>query len=338
MICFSIALLLISIWLPVIFLRSEPEQPEPIFSADLNTDPPSPSVEADSSPTYTPALPGIADSGVTLTVLHVGKPETVTLSDYLPGVVAGEMPADFEYEALKAQAVAARTYIFYHMEHPPAAHPDYPVCDDSTCCKAWLSCDEMAEKWGDKYEENLAKVSGAAADTDGQYLVWEGHAIQAVFHSSSAGYTESSSELWGYAPYLVSVPTPETENDVPDFVSTVEVSCGDLRSTILDAFPDAVFSDDAAQWLGACSYSANGRVSSRQIGGVSVSGVKLRELFSLRSTAFTLEYTGSSFLFTVTGYGHGVGMSQYGANVLAESGLDYSEILGHYYPGTVLYS
>ena len=137
-------------------------------------------------------------------------------------------------------------------------------------------------------------------------------------------------------PYLVSVSSPETADTVPGYVSQLELSPLDFRDTILYAYPYANFTGEESAWVGEISRDESGRVSSACLGGVDIAGTALRSLFSLRSTAFTLEYTGGSFLFTVTGHGHGVGMSQHGANLMAAQGSDYTQILAHYYPGTQL--
>lgn len=280
--------------------------------------------------------PGELDSELSFTVLTNGQVETVTMADWLPGVVAGEMPASFEEEALKAQAVAARTYIMYSMGREKPAHPEADVCDDPSCCKAHASDETLSEKWGSDYEANWSKIQEAVSSTDGEYMSYGGEVIQAVFHSSSAGMTEDSSAIWQAEPYLVSVDSPETAENVPDYVTSVTVSPEDFRDTVLSAYPEAEFGDDPAFWLGAAVRDASGRVESVDIGGAQVPGTQLRTLFELRSTAFTLDYTEDGFLFTVTGYGHGVGMSQYGANVMAQDGSDYEDILTHYYPGAEL--
>lgn len=279
---------------------------------------------------------GGLDSELSFTVLTADGVETVTMSDWLPGVVAGEMPALFEEEALKAQAVAARTYIMYSMGREKPAHPEADVCDDPACCKAHSTDEALREKWGESYEENMARVLEAVRSTDGEYMSYGGEVIQAVFHSSSAGRTEDSAAIWQAEPYLVSVESPETAEDVPNYVTSVTVSPEDFRAAVLAVHPEAEFGEDPAFWLGAAVRDASGRVESVDIGGAQVPGTELRTLFQLRSTAFTLDYTAEGFLFTVTGYGHGVGMSQYGANVMAEDGADYEEILTHYYPGAEL--
>ena len=279
---------------------------------------------------------GGLDSELSFTVLTADGVETVTMSDWLPGVVAGEMPALFEEEALKAQAVAARTYIMYSMGREKPAHPEADVCDDPACCKAHSTDETLREKWGESYEENMARVLEAVRSTDGEYMSYGGEVIQAVFHSSSSGRTEDSAAIWQAEPYLVSVESPETAEDVPNYVTSVTVSPEDFRAAVLAVHPEAEFGEDPAFWLGAAVRDASGRVESVDIGGTQVPGTELRTLFQLRSTAFTLDYTAEGFLFTVTGYGHGVGMSQYGANVMAEDGADYEEILTHYYPGAEL--
>ena len=279
---------------------------------------------------------GKLDSELSFTVLTAEGVETVTMADWLPGVVAGEMPALFEEEALKAQAVAARTYIMYSMGREKPAHPDADVCDDPGCCKAHSTDEKLREHWGESYEENMARVLEAVRSTDGEYMSYGGEVIQAVFHSSSAGRTEDSAAIWQDVPYLVSVESPETAEDVPGYVTSVTVNPEDFRSAVQTLHPEAEFGDDPAFWLGAAVRDASGRVESVDIGGAQVPGTELRTLFELRSTAFTLDYTDEGFLFTVTGYGHGVGMSQYGANVMAEDGADYEEILTHYYPGAEL--
>ncbi len=277
-----------------------------------------------------------ADSDISFLALTNGDSVQYTMDEYLPGLIAAEMPAGFEEEALKAQAVAARTYVIVLMRSGNPRHPDYAVCDDYACCAAFMTDDELRARWGSDFDEYHAKICLAVSETDGEYLTWEGEPIEAVFHSSSAGSTEDSAEVWGARPYLISVSSPETERDVPNFVSTVRVLPDDFRKTILGAYPSASLGGDPSVWLGKCTNDTSGRVAEMEIGGALIPGTGLRSLFSLRSTAFTLAYQNGAFLFTATGYGHGVGMSQYGANVMAEKGSSYDDILSHYYPGTAL--
>jgi len=298
--------------------------------------PSSPAPEAGEAGAETALLRSDADA--VLTLLHNGEVLTLSLADYLPGVLAGEMPLAFADDALRAQAVAARTFALFRQRQGSPNHPEADVCDDPSCCQVWLDETALRERWGESAGTDLERVRAAVSATDGQYLTYDGEAILACFHASSAGYTENCAVLWGRPlPYLVSVESPETAADVPDFVSTVEVAPEEFREVILSAYPQAAITETTPpDWLGTRSLDTSGRVAGVRVGGVSIPGVKMRSLFSLRSANFTLEWTGHSFLFTVTGSGHGAGMSQYGANVMAQNHSTWQEILAHYYPGTEL--
>ncbi len=279
-----------------------------------------------------------ADESTTITFLRDGQVRRVTLVEYLPGVLAGEMPAGFEPDALRAQATAARTFALFRELRGSPAHPGAAVCGDPACCQVWADEASLRERWGEDYELYHQRILAAVADTDGAYLTFGGEPILACFHSSSPGQTENSAAVWGAAlPYLVSVDSPETAGDVPNFVSTLEVAPEDFREVILSEYPSCSITQTLPpDWLGTRTLDTGGRVASVRVGNVTVSGTRMRSLFGLRSACFTLEWTGRSFLFTVTGYGHGAGMSQYGANVMARDGSSWQEILAHYYPGTEL--
>lgn len=271
-------------------------------------------------------------SDMTISVLHGSESVTMLLEDYLIGVVAGEMPASFEPEALKAQAVAARTYTLYKLVVAPSPKHEENVCTDPACCKAYSDDDALREKWGDDYDKNMAKITAAVKETHGEYIVYDDLPILAVFHSSSQGATESSENVWSTAlPYLSSVTSPEIGEEVTDFVTTVNISFEDFKDTVLAKYPNADFSGDPACWFMGAEYTQSGRLSVIRIGGVSIRGTELRSLFSLRSAAIKYSVNEHDIEFTVSGYGHGVGMSQYGANAMAKSGSDYHEILSWYY-------
>lgn len=272
----------------------------------------------------------------TLLILDGGQWVQTDMQDYLVGVVAAEMPASFSPEALKAQAVAARSYAIYTSEG--SKHGQGQVCTDYKCCQAWNSQEQLKEKWGENYDEYMEKIRTAVEETRGEYLCYQGKAVFAAFHSSSAGATEDSGQLWAQLPYLVSVESPETEANVPNYISSLSLSALDFRDSLLHAHPEADFTGDESTWIGEIRRDGSGRVEAAVLGGVEMKGTELRSLFGLRSTAFELEYMSGSFKFTVTGYGHGVGMSQYGANVMAQQGESYRDILAHYYPGTELVS
>ncbi len=264
------------------------------------------------------------------TVLELEMP------DYITGVLAAEMPASFEPEALKAQAVAAASYALYCAAGNKHAGVGADVCADFSCCQAWQDEQARRDKWGGDFEQYERKLRAAAEATAGQVLRYQGQPAFTAFHASSAGATEASGEIWNPVPYLVSVDSPETAGDVPNYVSTLDCAALDFRDVLLSARPEADFSGDESGWIGEIVRDGSGRVKTARLGGADFSGTELRSLFSLRSTAFELSYSEGRFLFTVTGSGHGVGMSQYGAQVLAKNGAGYAEILAHYYPGTEL--
>lgn len=275
-----------------------------------------------------------SDSARSVRLLNGDAVEEISVFDYLTGVVAAEMPVSFELEALKAQSVAARSYLQRAISSPK--HEGADICADSACCQAYLSPERLRESWGDKYEKYIEKISSAVKATDGEYLSYDGQPALAAFHSSSDGSTEDASAVWSDVPYLKSVSSPETGDTVPNFTSTVENSELDFRDTILYLKPEADMTGDASAWVGETEHSSSGRVASITIGGVEFTGSELRSLFKLRSTDFELSHTDGKFVFTVHGYGHGVGMSQYGANTMAKSGSSYRDILEHYYPATFL--
>ena len=287
----------------------------------------------EAAPPPAPVAEDVPD-GTRLRVLVDGEVLDMALEDYIVGVTAAEMPADFAPEALKAQAVAARTYALYCARG--GKHDNADVCTDPGCCQAWLSDGALRERWGADHGVRREKIAAAVEATAGEILCYEGQAVFAAFHSSSAGFTEDCGAIWSELPYLKSVFSPEREEDVPGYVSYVRRSALDFRDTLLYARPEAELSGPPECWIGELVRDGSGRVSSLVLGGERFSGTELRSLFSLRSTAFTLAYGDGLFVFTVTGFGHGVGMSQYGAEVMAESGADYRAILAHYYPGTEL--
>lgn len=280
----------------------------------------------------------LQDKEILFTVKTDTGIETVDMQSYLPGVLAGEMPALFEPQALMAQSVAARTYIFHRIQNGCANHPEADICNDPTCCKAYASTEQLQEKWGDQFDTYYAKLSNATTSTDGEYLTYAGQPIEAVFHSSSAGATEASGSIWNDRPYLISVDSPETAEEVPNYITEVTFSPSELKERLSAKYPDMTFPDDSSAWITHVDRNESGRVQTMTICGTELSGAQVRSALSLRSAAFTVSYTENAFHFTVTGYGHGVGMSQYGANIYAKQGWNYRQILSHYYPGTQLTS
>lgn len=283
----------------------------------------------------TPVPTGEEDGKRQVTVYHTAEErvETLSMADYLWSVVAAEMPASFQTEALKAQAVAARTYALKKGSSVTQAHPDAMVCDDFTCCQAFITREAAAAGWGNEAGFYTDKIAAAVAATDGLTVTYGGELIDAVFHSSSSGSTADAAEVWGASvPYLKPVSTPEGE-EVPNYHTTVTVSLEDFKNAICAKFPQASFGEDYTAWFGPVTYTAAGAVATLPVGGVTVTGVEYRALFDLRSPRFTLTAGEDGVTFQVTGYGHGAGMSQYGANAMAAQGADFRTILTHYYTG-----
>lgn len=277
-----------------------------------------------------------SDRERTLRVQLGGEVTEMALDEYLTGVLRAEMPASFEREALRAQAVAARTYTYRKMaEGVIANHPDADACDDINCCKAYQSEADAAANWGAAADEYEQKLRDAVADTDGEVIVYEGEPILAVFFSSSAGHTQNAAAVWqSDLPYLQSVSSPEDETMVPNYSSVVRLTAEEVRACLLSAYPEATLPQEASALTGEVTYNDAGYVATVRFGELTLRGNELRTLLSLRSPCFTIEADGDTLVFHVTGYGHGVGMSQYGANVMAQNGADYPTILAHYYPGT----
>lgn len=254
------------------------------------------------------------------------------LEEYLVGVVLSEMPASFELEALKAQAVAARTFTLRQMAG--GKHDDCDLCADSTCCQAWTSQEDMAAKLGDAWEQYWAKAETAVLATEGQVLSYDGQLIEAVYFSCSGGTTEDAVAVWGSeVPYLQSV-TSKGEEQAAKYSSQVTVDLDLFQDRILERAPDANLSGAPAGWFGETVLTEGGGVHTMEVGGVCFEGTALRTMFGLNSTKFTVAITQDGIEFDVLGYGHRVGMSQYGANAMAKAGSSYLEILTHYYTGT----
>ena len=269
-----------------------------------------------------------------------GETEKIRLDDYLTGVVTAEMPASFEPEALKAQAVAARSYTYNkYLENRASpgkipGHNGADVCTDPGHCKAYMTLSDAREKWGARWEAAYyEKIRAAVTDTDGEVLTYDARPVNAVFHAASYGRTESSRDVWGGdLPYLKSVESPLS--DAQSQITHVTLGAQEFKDAVCAAYPEASFPEEKAEWLKNVVRSEGGSVLTVQIGGVTLKGTDVRALFSLKSADFTVTASDDAVSFEVRGSGHGVGMSQYGANALAQSGYDYRAILARYYTGT----
>ena len=262
-----------------------------------------------------------------------GKCVTMPFEEYITGVVCAEMPALFEVEAIKAQAVAARTYtvskINANANDLQDAHKGASICTSPSHCQAYVPKEEISKKWGNNAEEFYNKIKSAVLDTKGEILTYQNEPIRAVFHSSNSGRTENASDVWGGDfPYLKSVES-FGEDLSPKFLTEYTVDYKVFCDTVKKEYPDA----DLSKFVGDISRTEGGAVDTIEIFGVKIKGTKMRSMFILKSANFDIKKDGETVIFTVHGYGHGVGMSQYGANYMASQGKNYAEILAVYYNG-----
>ena len=279
-------------------------------------------------------------------IIHVYHTETaqlmpMDLETYLVGVVAAEMPASFELEALKAQAVAARTFAVNRMLHPnqkvTALHPDAHITTSPETCQAWIDDDTQKERWGGSYELWHNKIVQAVSETCGEVLYYDGTLIEPVYHAScGGGFTEAAEHVWGTAkPYLVSVacyhPADKHSGEVTTVTLQEFAEKMQLQGT---AAVTAMRSDDA--YIKVTEKTETNRVKQVQIGDYKVRGGALRSALGLKSTLMDWKIADGVIVFTTNGYGHGAGMCQHGADYYAAQGYRYQQILQHYYPGTVL--
>ena len=319
----AVALLLLLIPLPAL-PRQEAADPPPAQSTTHTT-----------QPTTAPTQP--AEPAEAVFRILCGD-EVVTLSDrdFLIRTLAMEMPAAYHEEALKAQAVAAYTYYqrrrLAQAEQPD---PDLKGADFITPNDHFpqnYTEEKLRERWGDKYEQYLAKITGAVEAVWGQTVTYDGKLIDACFHAVSNGQAEDAAAVWGaQVPYLQAVASPG-DKDAPGYRSTAAFTPDQVKELLREE-EGVDLSGEPDQWFGEPTLSAAGTVATQSVGGKKLAGTRIRTLFGLRSASFGVTYGEGVFTFTVRGYGHGVGMSQHGANVLAGQGYTYKEILQHYYTG-----
>lgn len=267
--------------------------------------------------------------------------ERMDLDEYIVGVVAAEMPASFELEALKAQAIAARTYALGRAlgkygsgtERHYGAH----VCTDSTHCQAWIP-KELYQTWypNANVEENWAKIEEAVYGTSGLILTYDGEVINPLYHANSGGITEDIQEVWSSVsevPYLRSVYS-EGESDYSSFEKKVVLTGEEVREKLIKAYPEIVFLGPVSEDVEVVQYTNSQRAKEIRIGSIIIPGTKFRELFSLASTIMEINFIEEDTMEVTTyGFGHGVGMSQCGANELAQKGRGFEYILQYYYTG-----
>lgn len=339
----GISALLMAVLMPVLLLSpAEAGETEDMFliisdTQQPRTDAAGTAMEAADHPELEPEPQTAADkfdTAYTIRLKTGSGIETLSLDAYLTGVVLAEMPASFELEALKAQAVAARTFTLRQIQS--GKHEDCDVCSDSTCCQAWIDEESLQQKLGSAWSQYWEKAARAVSETDGEVLTYDGALIDAVYFSCSGGRTEDAAAVWGSEiPYLQSVDSAGEEY-ASKYQSEVSVPLDRFQALIAQQNEQADLTGTPTSWFGPVTASEGGGVYTMEIGGQTFYGTALRSLFGLNSTLFTVAVEQDAIVFEVLGYGHRVGMSQYGANAMAAEGKRYDEILLHYYSGVTL--
>lgn len=264
-----------------------------------------------------------------------GKKESIKLDDYICNVVAAEIPVDYELEAIKAQAIVARTYTIYKIKNGSKHKKDgADICDDSSCCQAWISKKDRYSYWKGNKSTKWNKIVKAVNDTKGFIITYRDKPINAFFHSNSGGYTESPKYVWGGEgyPYLKSVETMG-EEEYDEYSSCIELKKEDFVKKIKSKYKDFKIDFKEKDAIKIKSYTKGKRVQNIKIGNKNFTGVEIRQIFSLKSARFSIALKKDKIKFDVIGYGHGVGMSQTGSNSLAKQGKSSDQIIKHFYTG-----
>ncbi len=278
------------------------------------------------------------DDGKISVYLHEeDRIEEMTMNDYLIGALAAEMPAAFDEEALKAQAVAARTYAAQHMvRYGGNGYKSADISTDHRVHQAYISDVKQREKWGDAYTSYREKIRLAVENTAGEVAVYDGRLIRALYHSSCGGRTASSQEVWDKAlPYLVSVRC-DWDSDAPRYREEKRISFIDIVGSLGEEAAVMAASANGGEVVRIVNRTESGRADLVRIGGRNYAGHDVRGKLALRSANFTAKADGDGIIFTTVGYGHGVGLCQYGANGMAKAGYSYRDILAHYYQGIAI--
>ncbi|KAF1086029.1 Amidase enhancer precursor [Sporotomaculum syntrophicum] len=282
--------------------------------------------------------PRVQDEGTIVRLFRheTGRVELIPLEDYVTGVVAAEMPALFPEEALKAQALAARTYIVKRMMAGGVVnnhHEGADVCDDPTHAQGYLTTEAMKERWGKiKYYQYYYKIRMAVDSTAGEIITYQGQPIDPVFHAACGGHTENAEDVWKFAvPYLRSVACPYENN--PESVRQVAFVRDQVAKALNVDFESVSASTNQKELIQVVESTATGRPKTLLVNDRRLSASEIRQKLGLRSTNFTWQLKDDQIIFETVGYGHGVGMCQYGACGLAQHGNDYKKIINHFYTG-----
>ncbi len=293
------------LFITLLTFTSKEDKPIPVNCNITDTIPNNPTVSGGSF------FPSISSEEMTINNPYYSE----DIENYIIRVVAAEMPATFPFEALKAQATASRTFALRELESGKTLDEIY---------QASITIPQMKKRWGSSFDEYYKKISSAVNDTKGKIITYNGESVLAVFSSSCGGKTEDSGSVWGSTlPYLTSVPS-EGDDIAPNYISSQTFTSEKLANILGSG---NIYIKERTQ---------AGYVKTVAIGNKEISGTKFRQLLNLRSADFDISKNGDTVTITTKGYGHGVGMSQYGAAYMAENGKTYDEILLHYYTGAKL--
>lgn len=327
---FGITVLLLMILIPLVSLAPAAQPQAEVSSTAAAADSKGKERKEDST-AAAKTEKGDDDGSIQVLRSSSGKTETIPMREYLVGCVAAEMEALSHTEALKAQAAASYTYARYRRE----VSGKQALTDSGESDQCYESEAQRKKRWGDHFTLYETKVTQAVDAVLGKTLVYEGKPIFAAYYAVSAGKTEAAENYWGKAyPYLVSVDSPGDKLS-PNYSKTVTLKKSEVEKALKKA--DGVkLGKDPTEWFSASKRSDAGTVLEIEAGGKALTGRELREYLGLRSANFTITYRDEMFHIECLGYGHGVGMSQYGADFMARQGSSYKEILAHYYPGSTL--
>ena len=268
------------------------------------------------------------------------KVEEISMEDYMIGAVLAQMPAEFEEEALKCQSVLTHTYILRRkitaQNNPDKSLKGADISDDSSLYQSYFTKEQAKKFYGDDYENAYKKIASAVKEVKNKILTYDNEPIIVAFHAISSGSTESAENMWGEKiPYLISVDSSwDIKND--SFEKTTAFTDDEFSARLSSAFPEVKFAELKENSLKVEKTSDCGTVLSLKINDQTLTGTEFANALSLPSPCFTFDCKNDTYTINTKGYGHLVGMSQYGANYMAKDGKDYTEILSHYFPETTL--
>lgn len=340
-ICLFFAVMIIILAVPTICFFAADAKPKTTNTASVNTSAESENSSKNSEKTENSEIKTIknivsrSSDKVKIYISETKKVETVSLTDYLISAAGKEVSANAPAEALKAQILCCYTYLLYIKEnYNSSTIKGADISNDSSIHQAYLTKDQLKKFWGPNYNVNYKKLKSAVESVYGEYISYDNSPILAAYHSSNSGYTESSKAYWGSEhPYLTSVISIGDKLS-EDYRNTAQFTPEQLKEKLgkLEG-KNFIFSESPSDWLGEIKKSKSGTVLTAEIGGITLKGSEIRSALELKSSVFTVIYKNGKFIFTTDGYGHGVGLSQAGAQYMAKLGFSYKDIIYHYYNG-----